>query len=588
MMTLSTRWAQEALCDNPLPEYPRPQMVREPWLNLNGMFDYAVTDEDCEVCESFDGKIRVPFAIESCLSGVCKKLGSDELLWYKKTFTLPETFKGKRVLLHFGAVDWECRVYVNGQQVGSHVGGYCPFSFDITDQLLDGENELVVRVYDPTDDGWQNRGKQAAVSHGFWYTATSGIWKTVWLEAVNENYITGYKLTPDIDTQTIGIKTGICGSGKLTLTVLDGEDTVFAGEISDDASVKIENPKLWSPENPFLYNFVLTLADAENKVDSVKGYFAMRKFSIGEYQGYNRIFLNNEPYFQKGLLDQGYWSDGGMTAPTDEAMIYDIQKMKDLGFNMLRKHIKVEPDRWYYHCDRLGMIVWQDMVSGGKALDNFHAGVLPNIYGFLSPVANLTKKDNAYKTFNRDKLEWRVQYEEELSDMMDFLYNHPSIGCWVPFNEGWGQFDAKRIGDLVKQKDPTRIVDHASGWYDQKGCDLRSIHRYILPVTAPKYDGRPFVLSEYGGYSQILDGHVWNKNKSFGYQMYRSRESLTEAYRKLHERQVIPMMKKGLSATVYTQVSDVEFEVNGMLTYDREIVKLDEETVKEMNRKLTF
>ena len=405
---------------------------------------------------------------------------------------------------------------------------------------------------------------------------------------MNENYITGYKLTPDIDTQTIGIKTEICGSGKLTLTVLDGEDTVFAGEISDDASVKIENPKLWSPENPFLYNFVLTLADAENKVDSVKGYFAMRKFSIGEYQGYNRIFLNNEPYFQKGLLDQGYWSDGGMTAPTDEAMIYDIQKMKDLGFNMLRKHIKVEPDRWYYHCDRLGMIVWQDMVSGGKALDNFHAGVLPNIYGFLSPVANLTKKDNAYKTFNRDKLEWRVQYEEELSDMMDFLYNHPSIGCWVPFNEGWGQFDAKRIGDLVKQKDPTRIVDHASGWYDQKGCDLRSIHRYILPVTAPKYDGRPFVLSEYGGYSQILDGHVWNKNKSFGYQMYRSRESLTEAYRKLHERQVIPMMKKGLSATVYTQVSDVEFEVNGMLTYDREIVKLDEETVKEMNRKLTF
>ena len=588
MMTLSTRWAKEAMCDKPLPEYPRPQMVRDAWLNLNGMFDYAVTGSDCEKCESFDGKIRVPFAIESCLSGVCKRLGSDELLWYKKTFTLPEEFGGKRVLLHFGAVDWECRVFVNGQPVGSHVGGYCPFSFDITDTLKEGENELVVRVFDPTDDGWQNRGKQASESHGFWYTATSGIWKTVWLEAVNENYIKGYKLTPDIDSEAINIKTDINGEGTLKLTVFDGKKAVYEGKITEDEAVKIENPKLWSPESPFLYDFVLELTDKDNRTDTVKGYFAMRKFSIGEYQGYNRIFLNNAPYFQKGLLDQGYWSDGGMTAPTDEAMIYDIQKMKDLGFNMLRKHIKVEPDRWYYHCDRLGMIVWQDMVSGGKALNTFHAGVLPNIYGFLSPVVNLTKKDNAYKTFNRDKIEWRVQFEEELDDMIDFLYNHPSIGCWVPFNEGWGQFDAKRIGDRVKQMDPTRIVDHASGWYDQKGCDLRSIHRYILPVTAPKYDGRPFVLSEYGGYSQILDGHVWNKSKSFGYQMYKSRESLTEAYRKLHEHQVIPMLKKGLSATVYTQVSDVEFEVNGMLTYDREIVKLDEETVKEMNRKLTF
>lgn len=588
MMTLATRWAEKAMCDHPLPEYPRPQMIREPWLNLNGMFDYAITGPDCEMCESFDGRIRVPFAVESCLSGVGKRLGSDELLWYKKTFSLPEAFQGKRVLLHFGAVDWECTVFVNGQTVGSHTGGYCPFVFDITDKLTDGENELVVRVYDPTDDGWQNRGKQAGESHGFWYTSTSGIWKTVWLEAVNDAYIEGYRLTPDIDGEAIGIRTDIKGEGRLKLTVLDGENVVFEGDVPADASVKIENPKLWSPETPFLYDFVLELSDGEKTVDSVKGYFAMRKFSIGEYQGYNRIFLNNEPYFQKGLLDQGYWSDGGMTAPTDEAMIYDIQKMKDLGFNMLRKHIKIEPDRWYYHCDRLGMIVWQDMVSGGKALNNFHAGVLPNIYGFLSPVVNLTKKDNAYKTFNRDKLEWRIQFEEEMNDMIDFLYNHPSIGCWVPFNEGWGQFDAKRIGDAIKQKDPTRIVDHASGWYDQKGCDLRSIHRYILPVTAPKYDGRPFVLSEYGGYSQILDGHVWNKSKSFGYQMYKSRESLTEAYRRLHENQVIPMMKKGLSASVYTQVSDVEFEVNGMLTYDREIVKLDEETVREMNRKLTF
>ena len=587
MVTLKTRWTESAMCENPLPEYPRPQLVRDNWLNLNGMFDYAITDENAEWCESFDGKIRVPFAIESSLSGVCKRINKNQRLWYKKVFTLPESFSGKRVLLHFGAVDWECKVFVNKKLVASHVGGYCPFSADITDALTDGENELVVWVYDPTDEGWQNRGKQASRSHGFWYTSTSGIWQTVWLEAVPENYIEKYKLTPDIDNGVLNIETTVAGGGKLSITVLDGETVVAQKEIGKSDSVEIKNAKLWSPEEPFLYDFVLTLKNGES-LDTVKGYFGMRKFSIGQHDGYARLFLNNKPYFQKGLLDQGYWSDGGLTAPCDEAMVYDIETMKRLGFNMLRKHIKVEPDRWYYHCDRLGMIVWQDMVSGGKELDVFHAGVLPNIQGFISPVIYSSLKDNKYSVFHRDRIEWRTQFEDELFEMMDALYNHTSIGCWVPFNEGWGQFDAKRIGDAVKKKDPSRLVDHASGWYDQKGCDLRSIHRYILPVTAPKYDGRPFVLSEYGGYSQILDGHVWNKSKSFGYQMYNSKESLSAAYRKLHENQVIPAMKKGLSATVYTQVSDVEFEVNGMLTYDREIVKLDEDTVREMNAKLTF
>ncbi|MCM1544236.1 MAG: glycoside hydrolase family 2 [Ruminococcus sp.] len=588
MMTLTTRWAKEAMCDAPLQEYPRPQMVRDSWLNLNGMFDYAVTDETAEWVESFDGEIRVPFAIESCLSGVCKKITAKDRLWYRKKFTLPEAFAGKKTLLHFGAVDWECKVYINHKFIGGHTGGYCPFTFDITDALANGENELVVWVYDPTDEGWQNRGKQASESHGFWYTATSGIWQTVWLEAVNENHIDSYKITPDIDAGELNIKTEVEGTGTLKIKVLDGDNVIAEKNITADDKISIPNAKLWSPETPFLYDFVLELSNNDEVVDSVKGYFAMRKFSIGEHDGYARLFLNNQPYFQKGLLDQGYWSDGGLTAPTDEAMIYDIETMKRLGFNMLRKHIKVEPDRWYYHCDKIGMIVWQDMVSGGKALNVFHAGVLPNVQNVFSPIVRLSKKDNAYKTFNRDKIEWRTQFEDELFEMMDALYNHPSIGCWVPFNEGWGQFDAKRIGDAVKAKDPSRIVDHASGWYDQKGCDLRSIHRYILPVTAPKYDGRPFVLSEYGGYSQIIDDHVWNKSKSFGYQMYKSKESMTKAYRKLHENQVIPAMKKGLSATVYTQVSDVEFEVNGMLTYDREMIKLEEETVIEINKKLTF
>lgn len=588
MMTLTTRWAQEAMCDLPLAEYPRPQMVRDNWLCLNGMYDFAVTADADEWCEEYTTKIRVPFAVESCLSGVCRRVSAQEALWYRKKFTLPQSFAGKRVLLHFGAVDWDCRVYINGEKAGSHLGGYCPFTLDITQWLIPGENELVVRAYDPTDEGWQNRGKQASKSHGFWYTSTSGIWKTVWMEAVDENYIKGYKLTPDIDRSLLAIKTDIAGAGELTIRVYDGENLVAEKAISADDTVEITDAKLWSPESPFLYDFVLELKKDGTVTDSVKGYFGMRKFSIGEYEGYNRLFLNNEPYFQKGLLDQGYWSDGGMTPPTDEAMIYDIAKMKELGYNMLRKHIKIESDRWYYHCDRLGMLVWQDMVSGGQPLDNFYAGALPNLYTVLSPVVNITKKDNCYKLFKREKIEWRTQFEDELFEMIDCLYNSTAICCWVPFNEAWGQFDAKRIGDAIKAYDPSRFVDHASGWYDQKGCDFKSMHKYILPVVLPKYDGRPIVLSEYGGYSQKLRNHVWNWEKSFGYQMYSSKESLSEAYRKLHEKQVIPQIKKGLCATVYTQVSDVEFEVNGILSYDREIVKLDENMIREINSKLTY
>ena len=587
MMTLKTRWAEQAMCDMPLPEYPRPQMVREDWVNLNGMFDFAITG-DIDWCDEYTDEIRVPFAVESCLSGVCKRVSAKDRLWYRKKITLPESFKGKRTLLHFGAVDWECKVYINKKEVGSHIGGYCPFSIDITEALTDGENELVVRVYDPTDEGWQNRGKQASESHGFWYTSTSGIWQTVWMESVSENYIASYKVTPDIDNAVVALETAVVGAGDLEIKIYDGETVVAEKSISACDKIAVPDMKLWSPESPFLYDFVLELSKDGEVVDSIKGYFGMRKYSIGEYEGYNRLFLNNEPYFQRGLLDQGYWSDGGLTPPTDEAMVYDIEKMKDLGFNMLRKHIKVEPARWYYHCDKLGMLVWQDMVSGGKALNVFHAGVLPNIYGVINPLVNLTKKDNAYKIFNRDRIEWRLQFEEELFEMIDSLYNYTSICCWVPFNEGWGQFDAKRIGDAIKEKDPSRFVDHASGWYDQKGCDFRSIHKYILPFIMPKYDGRPIVLSEFGGYSQKIKGHVWNWEKSFGYQMYANKVALTNAYKSLHEKQIIPNIKKGLSATVYTQVSDVEFEVNGILSYDRELVKIDEDVLRDINSKMTY
>ncbi len=581
MTTMKSRWTDSINTDCPLSEYPRPQLVRNDWLCLNGEYDYAVTPLDSAAPSEYEGKITVPFAIESLLSGVVRQLYPNELLWYRRKFTLPESFDGKDVLLHFGAVDWQCEVFVNGTAAGSHTGGYCPFTLDITSLIKDGENELVVKVYDPTDKGWQQRGKQVLESKGFWYTSTSGIWQTVWLEPVSKCRIESVKLTPYIDKGVISVNVKCNGRGKLSAKVLDGENVVFDGEITEITEIPVPDAQLWSPENPFLYDLKLTL-ESENGCDEVSSYFAMRKFSITtDSKGHPRLALNNKPYFQRGLLDQGYWPDGGLTAPCDEALIFDIEEMKRLGFNMLRKHIKVEPHRWYYHCDRLGMIVWQDMVSGGEYIGNFYAGVLPNL--------NINVKDNKYKAFSREKPEWREQFKEELFEMIDNLYNFPCIGCWVPFNEGWGQFDAKEIGEKVKAYDPSRIVDHASCWHDQKGPDLKSMHRYIVPVTPPTgRKGRTFVLSEYGGYSRIIKKHVWNLAKSFGYIMFTSEKTLTAGYKFLHTSQIIPLIKHGLSATVYTQVSDVEFEVNGIYTYDRSILKIDENVIKEINQKMTY
>ncbi len=580
-----TRWAEKAVCEMPLPEYPRPQMVRDNWLNLNGKFDYAITDENATWIDKVDGEILVPFSVESELSGVGKKLTENDRLWYKKVFTVPDSFKGKRVILHLDSVDWQSKVYINRKLMGEHFGGYCRISYDITDALVDGENELVVWVYDPTEKGWQNRGKQDTVSHGFWYTPTTGIWKTVWLEAVSENYIKGYRLVPDIDAGVIDLKTDIVGSGELKIKVFDGDKIVAEEHITADTKVKIDNAKLWSPESPFLYDFVLELSANGSIVDSIKGYFGMRKFSIGkDGDGHARLMLNNEPYFQRGLLDQGYWPDGILTPPVDEAMVYDIKKMKELGFNMLRKHIKVECDRWYYYCDKLGMLVWQDMMSGGAYIGDLIAGIYP-FFG----IGMKDTGDKQYRKFSREKQEWRDNYEAELKDVIDQLYNVPSICCWVPFNEGWGQFDAKRIGEWIKEYDPSRFVDHASGWYDQKGPDFKSMHKYVVPIIMPRLDERPFVISEFGGYQNGVPDHVWDDGKTFGlYLKFRNKETLSKAYRRLHEQQVIPLIKRGLCATVYTQVSDVEFELNGMLTYDREVVKLDEDMLREINSRLTY
>lgn len=580
---LKTRFYDDVDLNCPHSEYPRPQLVREDWMCLNGECDYEITKVSDPCPTDFSGKIILPYAIESQLSGVQRALQPDERLWYRKRFTLDSRFDSKRCILHFGAVDWQCEVFVNGVSVGTHTGGYCPFSFDITPELLEGENELVVKVYDPTDKGWQNRGKQVLKSTGFWYTGTSGIWQTVWLEPVNESHITCIRLTPDIDLGQIIVS---CTGENLENCTLEAEITlegeeIYSGEVKLNSQLPVPDAKLWSPESPTLYDLKLTVKKNGEVLDTVQSYFGMRKFSVGkDKKGMPRLMLNNEPYFQRGLLDQGYWSDSGLTPTTDEAMIFDISEMKRLGFNMLRKHIKVEPLRWYYHCDRLGMIVWQDMVSGGENIDNVLVGVLPNI--------GIHVKDNKYRWFRRAEKEWRDDFRRELFEMIDNLYNCTCIGCWVPFNEGWGQFDAKEIGAAVKAYDPTRIVDHASGWHDQGGGDLKSKHKYILPIIKLLPSRRPYVVSEYGGYSRIVKNHVWNRLRSFGYVMFHSEKTLSFAYKFLHVTQVIPLIKWGLCATVYTQVSDVEFEVNGIYTYDRKVLKLDAKTVQDVNAKLHY
>lgn len=585
MSNIRTPWFDKVDRHLPLAEYPRPQFERKDWICLNGEYDYAVTGDTADAPKKYDGKILVPFSVESELSGVGKALLPEQRLWYRRKFTVGKEFSGKEALLHFGAVDWQCSVWVNGKLVGEHTGGYNPFTFNITDVITEGENELVVKVFDPTDAGHQQRGKQILVTKGFWYTATSGIWQTVWLEPVNRCRIDSLRLVPDIDEGVIRInikRTCKCG-GKLYAKVLEGDKVVFDSEIADKAAIPVPDARLWSPEDPFLYTLLLTL-DCNGEKDEVSSYFGMRKFSIvKDSAGIPRLGLNNKPYFQRGLLDQGYWPESQLTPPTDEAMIFDIEKMKELGYNMLRKHIKEEPLRWYYHCDRLGMLVWQDMISGGQYIGNVLAGVLPNI--------NIHVKDSKYKSFKRDKPEWRQEFKDELFGMIDNLYNCVSICCWVPFNEGWGQFDAKEIGTAIKNYDPSRFVDHASGWHDQGGPEFKSIHKYILPVHAPtarRTAGRPIVLSEYGGYSWNIVEHAWNPKRSFGYIMFKNSEKLSAAYKRLHESQVIPLINKGLCATVYTQVSDVEFEVNGIYSYDRKILKLDADTVRAVNAKLTY
>ncbi len=575
--SMQTRWSDKASSQNPWPQYPRPQMTRENWVNLNGNWEYAILDKKEGKPDEYDGDILVPYPVESSLSGVKQLVGAQKYLWYKRTFTTPQMQPEERLLLHFGAVDWETVIYVNGQEVGMHKGGYDPFTFDITEYLRkEGKQEIVIRVWDPTDEGMQARGKQVSRPKGIWYSPVTGIWQTVWLEAVPADYIKHIKITPNIDQRiaTISMQLSpLSFSGSVMITASANgkkisEAEILAAEGSKQvlARLDIPDPMLWSPKRPFLYDLQITLKDQAGKVvDQVGSYFGMRKIALGKGpNGYTRIMLNNKPVFQFGLLDQGWWPDGLYTAPTEEAMVYDIKVTKDMGFNMLRKHVKVEPARFYYHCDKMGMLVWQDMPSGFMTAERSQQHV----------------KHDALVDWERPK-ESAVQFEHELKAMIDHLYSFPSIVVWVPLNEGWGQYDTKRLTRWVETYDTTRLVDSPSGWADRKVGDIIDVHLYPGPGMELPEEDRASVLGEFGGLGLPVKGHLWWQKRNWGYLTYPDKETYINEFKNLIQN-LKGLISWGLSAAIYTQTTDVEGEVNGLMTYDREVIKINPELVKEL------
>ena len=562
---LKTRWANDVSPANAHREYPRPQLVRKDWLSLNGLWDLAITSKEATRA-TFDTQILVPFPVESALSGVMRPVSENERIWYRRAFEVPRKWRGRRVLLHFGAVDFETTVWVNGQEVGQHWGGYDAFTFDITDALEPvGQNELIVTVWDPTDAGTQPRGKQVRKPHGIWYTPTSGIWQTVWLEPVNAAYIRELKITPDVDNSAVTVlpvtppMLGVCTA---EMTIRDGARVVYTAAMTPVGQIKmpVKKARLWSPEDPHLYKLSVSLKLGGRTIDKVESYFGMRKISLGkDEKGFTRLLLNNKPYFQLGPLDQGFWPDGLYTAPTDKALRYDIEMTKKLGFNMARKHVKIEPARWYYWCDKLGLLVWQDMPSGDKYIGR--NGV------------DITRTPESAR-----------QFEQELTALIKGHANHPCIVMWVPYNEGWGQWDTARITELVKKLDPTRLVDNASGWVDRGVGDVNDMHKYPGPGSPEPEADRAAVLGEFGGLGLPVRGHTWQSEKNWGYRSFTDSEALTTAYIDLIAKLFPLIDEKGLSAAVYTQTTDVEIEVNGLMTYDRALVKMDRKQVAAANR----
>ena len=570
---IMTEWASQVDPNNVLPEYPRPIMERGEWKNLNGLWNYAIIEKGQPIPAAFDGEILVPFAVESALSGVGKRMDDTKELVYQRSFDVPSAWKGKQVLLHFGAVDWKADVWVNDVKVGSHTGGYAPFSFDITAALNAKGNKLVVKVWDPTDKGYQPRGKQLSNPHGIWYTPVSGIWQTVWLEPVTKKHISDLRILPDIDRNVLSVDAkviGRCCDDMVEVNVYDGDKLVAVGKSINDEPVEVAMPadrKLWSPESPFLYTLKVNLKNAGKVVDKVDSYAAMRKYSYKRAaDGIVRMELNNEPLFQFGPLDQGWWPDGLYTAPTDEALAWDVKKTKDFGFNMIRKHIKVEPARWYMHCDKMGIIVWQDMPSGDKNPE----------WQMRQYFDGRERQRSAVSEAN---------YRKEWKEIMDYLYSYPCIGVWVPFNEVWGQFKTAEIAEWTKQMDPSRLVNPASGGNHYQCGDMLDLHNYPAP-NLYLYDAtRPTVLGEYGGIGLVEKEHLWVPDRNWGYVQFNSSKEATDEYVK-YANILLDLIPKGFSGAVYTQTTDVEIEVNGLITYDRKVIKLDEARVREINQKI--
>ena len=567
---IRTAWSDEIDPQNVLPEYPRPQMVRSEWKNLNGLWNYAIRPLG-EQPAAFDGEILVPFAVESSLSGVGERLGSKNELWYERTFEISPKWNGKRILLHFGAVDWKADVWVNGISVGSHTGGYTPFSFDITAALAKGENTLRVRVWDPTDEGYQPRGKQVNNPNGIWYTPVSGIWQTVWLEAVPQQYIREVRTTPDLDRKTFRVEVPVCNAqpGDLVeVTLYDGGAEVASARALNGATVELTlaDPKCWSPDSPFLYDMKVALLRNGRRIDAVESYAAMRKFStLRDKNGIVRLALNNKPLFQFGPLDQGWWPDGLYTAPTDEALAFDVIKTKELGYNMIRKHVKVEPARWYYHCDKAGMIVWQDMPNGDQ-------GPQWQMHSYFTGEERHRSAES------------EACYRKEWKEIIDYLYSFPSIGVWVPFNEAWGQFKGPEIAEWTKAYDPSRLVNPASGGNHYLTGDILDLHHYPQPKMTLLDTNRATVLGEYGGIGLVIPDHVWVKNRdNWGYTRFNSPKEVTDEYARYAD-ELLRLIGCGFAAAVYTQTTDVEVEVNGLMTYDRKVVKVEEERIREINR----
>ncbi len=570
---IKTPWAEKVDPANPLPEYPRPAMMRDQWLNLNGLWDYSILPQGSAIPSVYEGKILVPFAVESSLSGVQKPVGEQNELWYKREFTIPAAWKNKKVVLNFGAVDWKADVWINDIQIGSHKGGYTPFSFDITPYLTTGKpQKLIVRVWDPADQGFQPHGKQVSKPGGIWYTSVTGIWQTVWIEPVAENYLTKIKTVSNIDRNTVSI-TSISAENSISdlvdVKILESGKIIAQGKgiAGQEVLLSVPEAKLWSPESPFLYDVEVALFRNGKAIDQVKSYVGMRKISTKrDANGIVRMQLNNKDYFQFGPLDQGWWPDGLYTAPGDEALKFDIQKTKDFGFNLIRKHVKVEPARWYYHCDREGILVWQDMPSGDEGpewqTDQYFNG-----------------------TDHIRSQESELNYKREWKEIIDLLISEPCIVTWVPFNESWGQFKTIEIAQWTKSYDPTRLVNPASGGNFYPVNDILDIHNYPEPKMT-LYDGnRVCVLGEYGGIGLLFDDHVWVKDRNWGYVQYKTTAEATDTYVAFAEK-LKKLISSGFSAAIYTQTTDVEIEINGLMTYDRKVIKLDEPRINKVNREV--